>query len=93
MDMTQETWEERLKNDFDWEKVFGKDSQALKSIKDFIRTELQKAREEEWKRCVDTLDHDHSKCIIRETCIGYIAAQSDLMNNPPESQKINQEDK
>ena len=63
-------------------------------LKDFIRTELQKAREEEWKRCVDLLDHDHSKCIIRETCIGYIAAQSDLMDNPPEGYKeINQEDK
>lgn len=38
---------------------------------------------EEWKRCVDILDRDHSKCSLPQTCIGYQNAQSDLMNNPP----------
>lgn len=38
---------------------------------------------EEWKRCVDLLDTDHSKCVIKESCIGYQNAQSDLMNQPP----------
>ena len=95
--MTQETWEKRFNQEFTHDGAWAVEDNGCRvsprQVKDFIRTELQKAREEEWKRCVDTLDHDHSKCIIRETCIGYIAAQSDLMNNPPESQKINQEDK
>lgn len=44
---------------------------------------VEAAREEEWKRCVDVLDFDHSKCPIKDSCIGYGTAQSDLMNNPP----------
>lgn len=38
---------------------------------------------DEYKRCVDLLDHDHKSCPIKETCIGYQNAQSDLMNQPP----------
>lgn len=41
------------------------------------------AKQEEWKRCVDSLDFDHSKCVLKQSCIGYGSAQSDLMNNPP----------
>ena len=52
-------------------------------VKAFITTQITKAREEEWKRCVDLLDQDHRGHALPQTCIGYGNAQSDLMNNPP----------
>ena len=56
-------------------------------VKSFLTSFAEKIREgvveEEWKRCVDLLDADHSKCVIKESCIGYQNAQSDLMNQPP----------
>lgn len=60
----------------------------VSEIKSFLRQRqvglINLVREEEWKRCVDLLDHDHLNCPIKESCIGYQNAQSDLMNQPPE---------
>lgn len=52
-------------------------------LREALTTLIQDTEKAEWKRCVDVLDFDHSKCSIKETCIGYQNAQSDLMNNPP----------
>jgi len=46
-----------------------------KIVQDRCQKAIQEIREEEWKRCVDLLDHDHKN------------AQSDLMNNPPRDYK------
>lgn len=54
-------------------------SECLEAIMDAI-TQFTKA---EWRRCIKVLDHDHSKCALKQTCIGYGNAQSDLMNEPP----------
>lgn len=65
-------------------------------IKSFLKNrQLQLwevATKEEWKRCVDLLDHDHLNCPNKESCIGYQNAQSDLMNQPPEIMLKNLED-
>lgn len=55
-------------------------------LKSFTHSVEEKAREREWKRCIDVIDRDHSKCPIPESCIGYQNAQSDLINNPPITQ-------
>jgi len=72
-----------------WETSTGSDfgKRKLQKIKAFIRTEISRAKKEEWKRCVDLLNRDHSNCPIKESCVGYMNAQSDLMNNPPEQSK------
>lgn len=55
----------------------------------FIRSVEEKSMEREWKRCIDVLDREHSKCPIPESCIGYQNAQSDLINNHPKQAEIN----
>jgi dsDNA-specific endonuclease/ATPase MutS2 len=55
--MTQETWEERF--DELWNLSFDRDGEidpmGFKMLKDFIRTELQKAREEEREKLPEIL--------------------------------------
>lgn len=89
--MTQ-SFEERLRDKFYKDSLINIDGEqcTLRSrresdeIANYFIKEIELARKEEWKRCVDLLDRDHSKCPIKETCIGYMNAQSDLVNNPPE---------
>lgn len=50
---------------------------------EWLETSLREVEEAEHKRCVDLLDNDHTKCVVKESCIGYQNAQSDLINNPP----------
>jgi hypothetical protein len=48
-----------------------------------IGKHYKQGRQDEWERCVNLLDFDHSECPEPTSCIGYQSAQSDLMNNPP----------
>lgn len=54
-------------------------------IEQFIEEEIQHAIAQERKEIVEIIEeitnYDHSKCPIKETCIGYQSAVSDILNN------------
>jgi len=70
------TTEQQLTELSFWHKLTLGEHEELKAFCEGVRGE-------EWQRCIDLLDFDHSKCPIKETCIGYQNAQSYLMNQPP----------
>lgn len=42
--------------------------------------------EDEYKRCIELLNHNHANCTVPLICIGYQDARSDLINNEPKQQ-------
>jgi hypothetical protein len=56
---------------------------ALDSARRIIKAEVRAVVKEEKKAAIKELklpDYDHSKCIIKASCIGYQGAESDLEN-------------
>ena len=56
---------------------------ARPEVKSFLKESIAQAEQEGYKRGVKAVElptHDHLKCPIRETCIGYQSAESDLQN-------------
>jgi hypothetical protein len=88
--MKQETWDKRFKKEFPYELVSRRETvvgsfdaiDVTEAIRKFIRTELQKAREDERERIISLLDDD-VKILLhqREAEIGQMNLE------------INQEDK
>jgi len=53
------------------------------ALTSFVLKKIHQAEQEGYKRGVKAVElptYDHLKCLIRETCIGYQSAESDLQN-------------
>jgi len=67
----------------DVEPIFKDANGSVGPIRRFITTSIQQAEQEGYKRGVKAVELptiDHSKCPMKESCIGYQNAESDLEN-------------